>query len=89
MQQSDIEKISFQWYKQMTFIRHLDGDPSNDAASNLQYVSLYDAMKNIGWKVDWDMYLTRKQRCMVLENHKAFAQMYAYTAPGPHVAPQA
>ena len=62
-----VSKIVSKWLEQGTFIRCVDGDVSNCAACNLQFVSLRDALERVGtWKVDWDMNLT-KFECGVVE----------------------
>ncbi len=55
------------WRLQNTFIRFIDENSSNCSVTNLQYVSLEDAMKNITWKVDWDMNLTKAERKLVMD----------------------
>ena len=62
-----ISKIVCTWLEQGTLIRFVDGNISNCAASNLQFVSLRDALNEVGnWKVDWDMNLTEFE-CGVVE----------------------
>ncbi|UKZ11100.1 hypothetical protein EhVM1_000085 [Emiliania huxleyi virus M1] len=56
------------WRTQRDFIRFLDGNIQNCAISNLQYVSIVDAMEHIhDWKVDWDLYLTKKEKKLVMD----------------------
>ena len=55
------------WREQKHFIRFLDGNKKNCAASNLQYVSLPEAMQNFdAWTFDWDMLLTKKEQRIVM-----------------------
>jgi hypothetical protein len=55
------------WREQRQFIRFLDGDVTNSAVSNLEFVSLRDALDHLEeWKVDWDMDLTAEERALVL-----------------------
>jgi hypothetical protein len=55
--------------KQPRFMRFLDGDVTNSAVSNLEFVSLRDALGHLedaDWKVDWDAELTCEERALVL-----------------------
>ena len=62
------KSILKKWQKQRTFIRFLNGDITDCRVSNLQYVSLADAMDHIhDWVVDWDMELTDRERQLVLD----------------------
>ena len=55
------------WNEQRMFIRFIDGNTLNCAATNLHPVTLKDAMENVHtWKVDWDMNLTQEERNLVL-----------------------
>ena len=39
----------------------------NSAVTNLEFVSLREAMQHVhDWKVDWDMELTKEERALVL-----------------------
>ena len=68
-------KIMGIWRKQPCFVRFVDGDTTNCAASNLEWVDLIDAMKNSDWTVDWDMHLSRKQTEFVRANHMNFVYL--------------
>lgn len=55
------------WRAQGTFLRFLDGNVQNAAVTNMQYVTLGDAMAHVDdWVVDWDMDLTKAERLQVL-----------------------
>ena len=54
------------WRAQGTFIRFVDGSTLNFNISNLEYVSLKEAMLHVeDWKVDWDMNLCPAQIAVV------------------------
>ena len=58
--------IMKKWNDQGSFIRFLDGNPTNVALTNLECVSIEEAMKHVDdWKVDWDMNLTDKEIALV------------------------
>ena len=59
--------ILAKWRKQGAFVRFLDGNTLNCAPTNLAWVQLPDAMEHINdWVVDWDLYLTKKERALVM-----------------------
>ena len=58
--------ILSKWRAQGFFIRFLDCNTHNCAASNLHFVSLKNAMDHIDdWKVDWDMELSPEEIALV------------------------
>lgn len=62
------QSIIRKWRKQGKFIRFLNGDKTDCRVSNLQYVSLADAMDHIHeWVVDWDMTLTNREKQLVMD----------------------
>jgi hypothetical protein len=65
---SDMTQRSLRkWREQGQFIRFVDGNVRNCAVTNLQFVSLREAMQHVhDWKVDWDMELTDEERTLVL-----------------------
>ena len=76
-----IKKIRTKWHNQTQenqgyFIRFIDGNPFNIHINNLEQVHPYDAFKNIDWKVDWDMDLTKKEKHFVINNSDNFATLY-------------
>ena len=65
---TDTGAILAKWKAQRSFVRFLDGDKSNCAAANLQYISVKDGMAHFGeWVFDWDMDLTPKERKLVMD----------------------
>ena len=55
------------WRNQGGFIRFLNGNKQDCRLSNLQQVSLQEAMEHIeDWVVDWDMDLTNQEKMLVL-----------------------
>ena len=55
-------RILATWKAQGAFIRFLNGNKADCAASNLAYVSLREAMQHVDdWAVDWDMDLTAEE----------------------------
>ena len=54
------------WKEQQFFVRFVDGDTHNCNFANLERVDIFDALENIDtWKVDWDLYLSRKEEALV------------------------
>lgn len=50
------------------FLRFLDGNRTNRAPENLEWVNIVDAMDNLyEWTTDWDMSLSRKERELVID----------------------
>ena len=43
------------------FIRHKNGDTQDNRATNLCWVTLREAFRNLDWKVDWVCYLTEEE----------------------------
>jgi hypothetical protein len=61
------QSILRKWREQGQFIRFVDGNVRNAAVTNLEFVSLRQAMQHVhDWKVDWDMELTEEERALVL-----------------------
>jgi hypothetical protein len=61
------QSILRKWREQGQFIRFVDGNVRNSAVTNLEFVSLRQAMQHVHeWKVDWDMELTEEERALVL-----------------------
>jgi hypothetical protein len=61
--------ILSKWEEQQRFVRFVDGDVMNSAVSNLEFVSLREALSHVedcAWKVDWDAELTCEERALVL-----------------------
>lgn len=55
------------------FVRYLDGDPSNGAASNVVCVSPRDAFAHVDdWVVNWPQCLTPSEIQFVLDNVEKF-----------------
>ena len=52
-----LEKLAQRCLTYPYFIQHKDGDNQNNAVSNLCYIVLKDAWRNIDMTVDWWMYL--------------------------------
>ena len=49
------QRILRKWREQGQFIRFVDGNVRNCAVTNLEFVSLREAMQHVhDWKVDWD-----------------------------------
>lgn len=69
-----VRSIVRTWREQMRsqpigFIRFVDRNPGNCAATNLQVVSLEDALDHANeWKVDWDMDITSSEAAIVRDN---------------------
>lgn len=64
----ETKSILRKWKQQGTFIRFINGNKQDCRLSNLQYVSLQDAMEHIhDWVVDWDMNLTHREKMVVLD----------------------
>lgn len=60
------QSILSKWREQGEFIRFVDGNARNAAVSNMQFVTLRDAMRHVDdWKVDWDMELTQAECALV------------------------
>ncbi|KAL9183198.1 hypothetical protein ACHAXT_004985 [Thalassiosira profunda] len=58
------------------FIRHLNGNFQDNAATNLADCHPYDAFTNPEWEVDWWAGLSKDQRSFVKKNMGAFANAY-------------
>ena len=58
------------------FIRFIDGDKGNCAASNLAYCTPHDAFTHPDWVVDWDLHLTAREVDIVRLNMHNFAEDY-------------
>ena len=58
------------------FIRFIDGDKGNCAASNLAYCTPHDAFTHPDWVVDWDMDLDAVEVSTVRLNTHNFAVLY-------------
>ena len=43
------------------FIRHINGNTTDNRVSNLTRVTLQDAFKHMEWKVDWVCFLTEEE----------------------------
>jgi hypothetical protein len=61
------DSILRKWREQGYFIRHLDNNTMNNAISNLQQVSLKDALNNMNWTTDWDIFLSKRERELVMD----------------------
>lgn len=60
------KSIVTKWREQQIFVRFMNGDTRDCHHSNLQVVSLKNAMENIDdWTVDWDMYLSDEETQLV------------------------
>lgn len=58
------------WRKQKTFIRFINGNTLDCRLSNLEQVSLQDALMHVhDWVVDWDMDLTHREKQLVLDDN--------------------
>ena len=56
------------WRDQGGIIRFKDGDKSNCTITNLEYVTIKEAMQNFEvWVTDWDLLLTKKEREVVMQ----------------------
>jgi hypothetical protein len=54
------------WRKQGVFYRYKDGDRRNNAAKNLQQVTLKEALANFNtWVCDWDLDLSDTEIAIV------------------------
>jgi hypothetical protein len=54
------------WKEQGCFVQWIDGDRSNNALSNLRWMSLQGALEHIDdWQCDWDIHLTEKEIALV------------------------
>ena len=61
------QSILRKWREQGHFIRFVDGNVSNCAVANLQFVSQREALQQVhDWKVDWDAELSEDERALVL-----------------------
>lgn len=61
------------WLDHGGIIRFKDGEKSNCAITNLDHVTIKEAMQNFKvWVTDWDLPLTKKERELVMqENFRA------------------
>ena len=80
-----IERIMSKWAehpqsvtrKSGCFIRFIDGDKGNCAASNLAYCTPHDAFTHPDWVVDWDLNLDAGEVDIVRLNMHNFAATQA------------
>jgi hypothetical protein len=79
-----VNTIRAKWHEQTKatkgcFIRHTDGDTSNNRLGNLAWCSPHDAFTNPDWTVDWTISLTQEEIDYVEAHMGNFATIYART----------
>jgi len=58
------------WLDQGGIIRFKDGNKGNCAITNLEYVTIKEAMQNFEvWVTDWDHSLTKKEKNVVMQEN--------------------
>ena len=66
IERSLTNSILNKWNANCGFVRHIDGNTENNSVSNLQWVTLPQAMEHVDdWTVDWTIGLTAEEISLV------------------------